>query len=157
MAKLSVMILLVAASLPAMAIECEFGGDGVTLAWNAVEGDYAALQIWYSPEEIVDAGIVVAELQPDETGAFASTVVLPPAFVVNPDECIGCGICVGQCPTDAIEMVDLKAVIDPEACIACGICAQNCPVDAIYAPAEGDHFAVVGIDAEGEAVVLESL
>jgi ferredoxin len=138
-------------------IECTFGGDGIALSWEAVEGEYEYLEVWYSADEIEDSGIVLARLEPQDDGSFATETLIPPAFVVNPEECIGCAVCVGECPTDAIEMVDQKAIIDPEKCISCGICAQACPVDAIYAPSEGDHFAVVGIDAEGSAVVLERL
>ncbi|MCK4265702.1 MAG: 4Fe-4S binding protein, partial [Thermoplasmata archaeon] len=34
--------------------------------------------------------------------------------IVNKDECIGCGVCVDACPSDAIKMVDDLAVIDEE-------------------------------------------
>lgn len=46
------------------------------------------------------------------------------------DECISCGVCATQCPTDAITEGDGKYVIDPEKCISCGLCAGVCPVDA---------------------------
>lgn len=156
MGKILVPLLLVA-TFSAQGLECDFGSDGATLTWEAVEGEYGHLEVWFSPEEIEDSGMVVARLEPDEDGAFPTEAVIPPAFVVNPEECIGCGICVQQCPTDAIELVDLKAVIDPEACIACGICAQGCPTDAIYAPSEGDHFALVGVGADGSVEILEKL
>jgi len=47
------------------------------------------------------------------------------------DRCIGCQICVAECPVGAIEMVDGVAHIDPEVCIGCGKCAQVCPVEAV--------------------------
>ena len=57
---------------------------------------------------------------------------------VDPDKCIGCQLCVSQCPTQAITMVGDKAVIDKAKCINCGICAKGngtdfdgCPVNAI--------------------------
>ena len=149
--------LLLLAALPVQAIECDFGGNGVTVTWEPVAEEYGHVEVWYSPDEIEDSGIVVARVEPDENGVFPTEAVIPPSFVVNPADCIGCGICVQQCPTDAIELVDLKAVIDPEACIACGICAQGCPTDAIYAPGEGDHYAVVGIGADGTVEILEKL
>ncbi|MBN1283391.1 MAG: electron transfer flavoprotein subunit alpha [Proteobacteria bacterium] len=46
-------------------------------------------------------------------------------------KCTGCGICVHECPVEAIEMHAGKAVIDYETCILCGACAKVCPVDAI--------------------------
>lgn len=45
------------------------------------------------------------------------------------EECISCGACVGECPTEAITEGS-PYVIDPEKCIDCGACASVCPVDA---------------------------
>ena len=51
--------------------------------------------------------------------------------IVNNDECIGCGVCVDACPSDAIKMVDDLAVIDEELCVDCGACVDECPNGAI--------------------------
>ncbi len=57
--------------------------------------------------------------------------------VVDSKKCIGCRLCVNQCPEGAISMVKGKAVIDQEKCIDCGICVngsgrfKGCPVKAI--------------------------
>ncbi|MBC8590237.1 DUF362 domain-containing protein [Wansuia hejianensis] len=45
------------------------------------------------------------------------------------DECIACGACQAECPTDAISAGDIY-VIDPDTCIDCGACADVCPTDA---------------------------
>lgn len=47
------------------------------------------------------------------------------------DKCIGCQICVAECPVGAIEMRNGVAHIDPEICIGCGKCAEVCPVEAV--------------------------
>ena len=50
---------------------------------------------------------------------------------INKDDCLGCGICVEKCNTEAIMLEDSKAVINEERCIGCGICAHHCPENAI--------------------------
>jgi len=57
------------------------------------------------------------------------------AFMIN-DECISCGACEAECPTNAISEGEEKFVIDPEKCVQCvGFfdeeqCATVCPTDA---------------------------
>ncbi len=52
------------------------------------------------------------------------------AYVIS-DECIMCGACEAECPTDSISEGDSKYEIDAETCIDCGVCASVCPVEAI--------------------------
>ena len=53
-------------------------------------------------------------------------------FVVDPDKCRRCGLCVPACPTDAIKWEKKQvAEIIPELCAQCGSCHQACPFDAI--------------------------
>ena len=51
------------------------------------------------------------------------------AYIIS-DECISCGACAGECPTNAISEGDGKYVINAEDCIECGACHDVCPVDA---------------------------
>ena len=46
------------------------------------------------------------------------------------DDCISCGACAENCPTEAITEGDGKYIIDPDKCIDCGSCADACPVEA---------------------------
>jgi NAD-dependent dihydropyrimidine dehydrogenase PreA subunit len=51
--------------------------------------------------------------------------------IIDPDECIMCGVCEEVCPDEAISEADDTFVIDPEKCTDCGTCEPECPVDAI--------------------------
>ena len=51
------------------------------------------------------------------------------AYKIN-DDCIACGACAGECPTEAIAEADGKYEIDADKCIDCGTCADACPVGA---------------------------
>ena len=50
---------------------------------------------------------------------------------VNPEKCVGCGMCEEVCPEGAITMKNKKAFIDTNICIGCGECMTVCPVKAI--------------------------
>ncbi|MCL2087449.1 MAG: 4Fe-4S binding protein [Oscillospiraceae bacterium] len=49
------------------------------------------------------------------------------------NECIACGACESECPTDAIASGDPIYTIDAEKCIDCGACEGVCPTNAIEA------------------------
>ncbi len=50
---------------------------------------------------------------------------------VDPSLCIGCKLCVSDCPTSAIRMLDGKAVATMQGCILCGHCQAICPQAAV--------------------------
>jgi len=58
------------------------------------------------------------------------------ALKIN-DECISCGACETECPTEAISEGDEIYVIDPKKCVECEgyfdepQCVEACPSDAI--------------------------
>jgi len=58
------------------------------------------------------------------------------ALIIN-DECIACGVCVDECPNEAISEGDPIFVINPDRCTECAgfydtpQCVEVCPVDAI--------------------------
>ncbi|MHA1893623.1 MAG: phosphoadenosine phosphosulfate reductase domain-containing protein [Candidatus Helarchaeota archaeon] len=49
-------------------------------------------------------------------------------FILKAQKCIGCGICIEMCPSDAIYIEDKKAWIITEKCKKCLKCLKKCPI-----------------------------
>jgi len=49
---------------------------------------------------------------------------------IAPDRCNGCGLCVRDCPMEAVTLVAKKAVIN-EKCVQCRTCLKVCPRQAV--------------------------
>jgi ferredoxin len=50
---------------------------------------------------------------------------------IREDLCVGCGLCVKNCPNQAIYLVNRKAKIIQQKCQQCGVCLNVCPKQAI--------------------------
>lgn len=71
---------------------------------------------------------------------------------VNAATCVGCSVCIENCPKDCLKLTDpayhgdirtVAALVKPESCIGCGLCASHCPIRAIelVKPGEPSSFA----------------
>ncbi len=56
---------------------------------------------------------------------------------VDPEKCVGCGICVENCNAEAISLASGKAKINPEKCIGCAMCIAVCANGAVQVPWRG--------------------
>ena len=57
-------------------------------------------------------------------------------YLVDEEECTGCGACLDVCPVGAISIENQVAQIDEGLCTSCGACGDACPQGAIYEYAE---------------------
>lgn len=74
------------------------------------------------------------------------------------DRCIGCKICMRDCPSNAIVINKVaektfEAVIDLSKCIYCAQCVESCPKKALEATRE---FELAQLDAEKLKVVFHA-
>ncbi len=50
---------------------------------------------------------------------------------IDKESCTGCGICIDECPVDAILMKVSEAEINMVECIRCGVCHDVCPQGSV--------------------------
>ena len=65
-------------------------------------------------------------------------------IIIDNTRCIGCGLCVADCPNACLCLDDGKAYVTETGCIACGHCYAICPREAI---------SMEGYDCKTEPVV----
>lgn len=70
---------------------------------------------------------------PAEGGVPVSSRVLRPVIEVNPGQCIGCGLCLPDCPNHALAIPDgTSRLLDERLCDGCGACVDACPEGALH-------------------------
>jgi ferredoxin len=70
------------------------------------------------------------------TGRIASGTVPFGKLTLDAAKCSGCGVCVAQCPTDALANPNVtescKLVFRQESCVGCGQCVDVCPEKCLH-------------------------
>ena len=69
---------------------------------------------------------------------------------VDPDLCIGCGLCVEVCPAKTLSMQDGKALVTGTYSMGCGHCEAVCPVNAIQVEALEHPFPLANITVDNQ-------
>ena len=75
-------------------------------------------------------------------------------LVFEAGKCIGCKMCMRDCPAGAIEIEKIadkqfKAVLRMDRCLYCGQCCDSCPKDALACTAQ---FELAGLSHESMKV-----
>ena len=52
-------------------------------------------------------------------------------IIVDEALCGGCGVCVDECPSEAITLINDVALVDAARCDGCEECVQVCPNQAL--------------------------
>lgn len=106
--------------------------------------------------------IIAANLTgPRATVPLPGSVPAPPAFrgavTMNPEKCIGCGMCSYVCVSNAITGSDQGKTYawayDPGRCTFCARCFDRCPVHAIGMEPE----ALLSYERQGERNVVHTV
>ncbi|MHA1732186.1 MAG: FAD-dependent oxidoreductase [Promethearchaeota archaeon] len=104
----------------------DFATDGVFLAGNAQWPKLIPEVIAQANGAAARAGRLLSMGELETEGIIAN---------VDPDKCIGCGMCAENCPYRAIRLEvvgdETKARVIEVSCKGCGLCGASCPEKAI--------------------------
>jgi len=96
--------------------------------------------------------------RPDTVGYPFGELELPEgyrgAIVIDADKCTGCGLCVRDCPADALRLEkksrdEFRLIHYPARCAYCGQCEDSCQRGAI-----GHSNALVGATARPRELIV---
>ena len=99
---------------------------------TTIPGVYIAGMI-QGPKDIPETVAQASGAASKAIGLLSSPELEHDPTVINIDKelCDGCGICINECPFDALELTNNTVDVNEVLCNGCGICAVSCPRDAL--------------------------
>lgn len=113
-------------SVPTLVILSGKGGTGKTTL-SAALADLAENAVFADAD--VDAADLHLLLKPENSTA-AGFYGMSKAEI-DPDPCVNCGVCIGECRFEAIIEGSTAFEVNPLNCEGCGLCTDICPTGAI--------------------------
>jgi MinD superfamily P-loop ATPase len=113
-------------SVPALVILSGKGGTGKTTL-SAAMADLSENTVFADAD--VDAADLHLLLNP--TGSVSNGFYGMTKAEIDPEKCVQCGICMGECRFGAIDDGKISVEVNPLHCEGCGYCMDICPADAI--------------------------
>lgn len=107
------------------------------------KADYLAFMVLKNVEEIRGATVFHTIAAMSQRPAFRAMHGAVEKMIKINSDCSGCGLCAGICPTNALKIVDGKAVrAKSEECTLCVRCVDFCPSNAvnIFKKAKLPHY-----------------
>lgn len=79
---------------------------------------------------------------------------------IDYEKCVGCGLCVNDCPASHLYIENKKAKADETSCIECGHCYAICPMDAVritgYACTDEPIISMTEFDSDKLLAAMKS-
>lgn len=105
------------------------GGTGKTSLTAAFAGLAKNMMLCDTDVDAADLHLLMAP-ETKETNDFIGGNLA----IINPDKCVGCGLCKELCRFDAVSNKNQNYTIDSIDCEGCGVCVDLCPEGAIDFP-----------------------